>query len=244
MGLLSRIRTVFQAKMTQAIEGAEDPRELLDYSYDKQLQLLQNVKRGIVEVVTSRRRLELQVAKQREDSARFDEQARRALSAGREDLARMALERKQVALAQVRDVEAQIAELAKEQERLQGAEQRLTSKVEAFRTRKEVIKAQYVSAEAQVKIGEAMTGLSEEFTDVGMALERAEQKTERLRARAGAIDELTAAGTLEDLTGGTDLVDRELTRLSAAQGVEEELAALKRQLGSDAPPRQLGPGGR
>ncbi|MBI2322276.1 MAG: PspA/IM30 family protein, partial [Chloroflexi bacterium] len=143
MGLLSRIMTLFKAKMSQALDTAESPHELLDYSYEKQLQLLQDVKRGIVEVVTARRRLELQLAKQGDSIAQFDNQARRALAAGREDLARLALERKQVGAAQITDLQRQIGELASEQERLQGAEQRLAMKVESFRTRKEVIKAQY-----------------------------------------------------------------------------------------------------
>lgn len=242
MGLLSRIMMLFRAKMSRMLESAENPQELLDYSYEKQLQLLQNVKRGIVDVVTARRRLELQLAKQRDAIAQFDDQARRALAAGREDLARLALERKQVALAQVQDLERQIGELASEQERLQAAEQRLTMKVEAFRTRKEVIKAQYASAEAQVRIGEAVTGLSEEFADIGLAIQRAEERTERLRARAAAIDELTALGTLEALTAGSDRVERELRQLSAEQHVEAELAALKRELQSGTPPRSLGPG--
>lgn len=242
MGLLSRIMMLFRAKMSRALEGAENPQELLDYSYEKQLELLQNVKRGIVDIVTSRRRLELQLAKQRDAITQFDEQARRALAAGREDLARLALERKQVALAQVQDLERQIGELASEQERLQAAEQRLAMKVEAFRTRKEVIKAQYASAEAQVRIGEAITGLSEEFTDIGLAIQRAEERTERLRARASAIDELTAVGTLEELTAGSDRVERELRQLHAEQSVEAELAALKSELQAGTPPRQLGSG--
>lgn len=242
MGLLSRIMTLFKAKMSQALDTAESPQELLDYSYEKQLQLLQNVKRGIVDVVTARRRLELQLARQRDSIAQFDDQARRALAAGREDLARLALERKQVAMVQVQDLERQIGDLAREQERLQGAEQRLATKIESFRTRKEVLKAQYTAAEAQVRIGEAVTGLSEEFADIGLALDRAEQKTERLRARAAAIDELTAVGTLEDLTTGKDRVERELAQLAAEQAVDADLAALKRELQASTPPRQLGPG--
>ncbi|MDO8670850.1 MAG: PspA/IM30 family protein [Dehalococcoidia bacterium] len=227
MGLLSRMSTVIQAKMAALLERAEDPRETLDYSYQKQVEMLQNVKRGIVDVTTSKRRLELQAAKIQESGRNLDDQARRALAAGREDLARTALERKQVIASQLQSLTGQIEQLKTEQGKLEAAEQRLSTKVEAFRTRKETIKAQYSAAEAQVRIGEAVTGISEEMADVGLAVERAEDKTEQMRARAGAIDELLSTGVLEDLTGSSDAVESELAKISASQNVENELASLK-----------------
>lgn len=235
MGLMSRITTLMKAKLTRILDSAEDPRETLDYSYQKQLEMLQNVKRGIADVVTSRRRLELQAARLKENMSTLDVQARQALAAGREDLAKLALTRKQAAQMQLQGLETQVDDLAKEQDKLTGAEVRLSTKIESFRTRKEVIKAQYSTAEAQVRIGEAVTGISEEMADVGMAIDRAEDKTEQLRARAGAIDELVAAGTLEDFTGGQDEVQRELDKIHVTIGVEQELAALKQQMA----PKQL-----
>lgn len=239
MGILSRMSTIFKAKMGKALDRAEDPRETMDYSYEKQLELLRNVKRGIVEVVTSKRRIELQAQQARESVSRLEGQARDALAAGREDLARLALQRKQVGQQQLQGLEDQIRGLEAEQEKMTVAEQRLSAKVEAFRTHKEVIKAQYTAAEAQVRIGEALNGLSEEFTDVGMAIERAEEKTARLKAKASAIDELTSSGMLNDLSVGPpqDDIGRELAALSARQNVEDELDVLKRQL----PPGKGGP---
>ncbi|MBI2849256.1 MAG: PspA/IM30 family protein [Chloroflexi bacterium] len=239
MGLMARITSMLKAKLSRFLESAEDPRETLDYSYQKQLELLRNVKRGVVEVVTSRRRLELQAVKLQENASRLDGQARQALAAGREDLARLALQRKQEILLQLQGLDAQIGDLEKEQEKLAGAEARLSTKVESFRTRKEVIKAQYSAAEAQVKIGEAVTGLSEEFADVGMAVERAEDKVEQLRARSTAIDELVAAGTLEDFTVGKDVIEQELAKTALTAGVEQELAAMKIELAAPQPPKQL-----
>src|SRR3990172_7140479 len=237
MGLFSRIAMIFNSKANKMLDNAEDPRETLDYSYEKQLQLLQSVKRGIVEVVTAKRRLDLQAEKLQQNISKREGQARDAVAAGREDLARLALQRKQAAQEQLYGLGAQIDQLAKEQDKLTQAEQRLTAKVESFRTRKEVIKAQYSASEAQVRIGEAVTGLSEEFADVGMAIERAEQKTETLQAKAAAIDELVALGTLDDYTHGKDDLDRELAKLSAGSSVEQELQALKAQV----QPKQIGP---
>jgi phage shock protein A len=239
MGLLSRMSSILKAKMSSALDRAEDPGETLDYSYEKQLELLRNVKRGVVEVVTSKRRLQLQAAGLKDNLGKLEDQARRALSAGREDLARMALEHKQVIVQQLQGLETQIEDMEKEQEKLSTAEARLSAKVEAFRTHKEVVKAQYSSAAAQVKIGEAATGISEEMADVGLAIDRAEEKTRSMQARASAIDELVDAGTLDDYTGKPDVIERQLAQIGASRGVEDELAEMKRQIGAPAEPKQL-----
>lgn len=238
MGLISRMLATIRAKMSSLLEGAEDPGTALDYSYQRQLQLLQDVKRGIVEVTTSRRRLDLQAQKLRENVEKLDGQARAALENNREDLARLALQRKQSAQMQLADLDSQISNLEMEQQKLHQSESRLRTKVESFRTRKETIKAQYSAAEAQVRIGEAATGLSEEMADIGLAIERAEGKTEQMRARALAIDELVQIGTLDDHIGG-DMLDRELAQLTAGQDIDRELENLKRQIAAPKATPQL-----
>lgn len=230
MGLLSRMSTVLKAKVNKVLEAVENPYETLDYSYEKQLELLRNVKRNLAEVVASKKRLELQAVKLKESLSRLEEQARQALRQGREDLARLALERKQFIQEQLDGLDAQVKGLEQEQEKLAAVEARLQAKVEAFRTRKEVIKAQYAAAQAQVKIGEAATGLSEELADVGLAIERAEEKTEKLRARAAAIDELVEKGVLEEAWGNEDRLERELRQMAAKEKVEGELARLKQEV--------------
>lgn len=231
MGVFSRMGAVLSAKINSLLDRAEDPAETLDYAYEKQLEQLHKVKRGIVEVVTSKRRLEMQAAKLDSEEARLTDQAQRAIEAGREDLARIALQRKQLAVTQSDGLRQQIQALEQDQERLALTEQKLAAKVENFRTRKEVIKAQYSAAEAQTRISESVSGLSEEMADVSLLVERAEERTESLQARALAIDELVDSGMLEDTTGSrSDLVDRELNKLSTEGGVEEELALLKRQV--------------
>jgi len=238
MGLMGRFTTIVKAKASKALDRAEDPRETLDYSYEKQLEMLQKVRRGVADVATSKKRLELQAAKLEQSVEKLDGQARQALQQNREDLARAALERKKNVQLQLQGIDQQRVQLQGEQDKLVVAEQRLTAKVEAFRTRKETIKAQYTAAEAQTKIGEAVTGVSEEMADVGLAIERAENKTETMRARAGAIDELIESGALTDLTDGRDSIDRELEQLSVTSGVDTELDQLKAELGSGAPPAE------
>lgn len=230
MGMLSRMGTIVKSKMNRILDNAEDPRETLDYSYEKQLEMLRNVKRGVVEMVTTKRRLELQASKVQDNIAKLDTQARKAVQMGRDDLARVALDRKQASITELGGLDQQISGLELEQEKLTNAEQRLQTKVNAFRSKKEIIKAQYSAAQAQVRIGSALSGLSEEMGDISLAVERAEGKTETLRAKAGAIDELAAAGVLEDPTSGKDDLSLQLEQISASASVESELSALKGSL--------------
>ena len=212
-GMAGRMSTVIKSKISKLLDKAEDPGETLDYSYQKQLESLQGVKKGIADVVTAKKRLGMQAQKLEQSVVKLDTQARQALAAGNEELARTALERKQFAQTELQSLDQQVAELQSQQEKLTESEKRLRHKIEAFRTKKEVIKAQYSAAEAQVRISEAATGVGEEMADVGLAMQRAVDKTEDMRARASAVEELEAAGTFEDLTqlgSGQDDIDREL----------------------------------
>jgi phage shock protein A len=229
MSLMKRISTIFRAKANKAMDRAEDPREMLDYSYQRQVEMLAKVRRGVADVATSRKRVELQANQLEAQSKKRQAQAQKALSMGREDLAREALTRKSGLTQQITDLQAQHSQLQGEEEKLTLASQRLQAKVEAFRTRKETVKATYTAAEAQTRINEAFSGISEEMGDVGMALQRAEDKTQQMQARAGAIDELIASGALDDASslGGGDDIARELDSMSSTSDVEAELAALK-----------------
>src|SRR5881398_3336927 len=239
MGVMKRVSLVFKAKANKALDKMEDPRETLDYSYQRQLDLLTKVRRGVADVATSRKRVELQMNQLQQQANKLEDQARKALGMGREDLARAALERKASAQSQLNDLQVQYAQLQAEEEKLTVASQRLQSKVDAFRTRKETIKATYTAAEAQTRINEAFSGISEEMSDVGLAVQRAEDKTQQMQARAGAIDELMASGALDDVTGTQrDDIQAELDQMRGGQDVELELERLKGEIGG-APKREI-----
>src|SRR5919198_3189437 len=199
-GLSGRFSTMIKAKVSKLLDRAEDPSETLDYSYEKQLELLQNVKKGIADVVTAKKRLQLQSQKHEQAIVKLDTQARQALSAGNEDLARVALERKTAIQNELQSLDQQVSELENQQQQLTDKEKQMRARIDAFRSKKEVIKAHYSPAEAQVRISEAASGVGEEMADVGLAMQRAVDKTENMKARAGAVEELEAAGTFEDLT--------------------------------------------
>lgn len=231
MSMFGRMNTILQSKMSRVLDKAENPNETLDYSYEKQVQLLQNVRRSLADMVTSKRRLQLQHDKLQTDLARLDQQAKDALAANREDLARLALQRKVGLQGQIENLDTQVAQLEAQQQKLTDAEQRLQTKIETFRSTKESIKAQYTASQAQVQISEAATGISEEMADVGLAVQRAQDKTEQMQARAAALDDLVETGALSDMSGGGDDIDRQLAQLGSGNEVEAQLAAMKAQLG-------------
>src|SRR5256885_3421082 len=198
-GLMGRASTIIKAKFSALLNRAENPAETLDYSYEEQLRQLQNVKRGIADVTTAKKRLELQYTGMQQQVEKLDGQARQALEAGREDLAREALTRKAAVQSQLDGIMQQGQQLEAQQQKLVDGQKTLQAKIEAFRTQKEVIKAQYSAAEAQVRIGEAATGIGEQMADVGLAIQRAKDKTEQMQARGGASDGRTTPGRARGL---------------------------------------------
>ena len=242
MGFFSRLANFFSMRANAALDKAEDPGQVMDYSYQKQLEQLQNLKRSIAEVVTNEKRLEMQQTQIQQQVARLDQQAMQALNANREDLARLALQRKELLLTQLNGFEQQIAQLKAQEEKLVTMERTISSRVEAFRTQKEMVKAQYGAAQAQVKINESVTGISQEMSEMNLAMQRAQDKVLTMQARANAMDELIEQGTLGDQgllgPGANDPLDRELRQISAHQNVEDQLQAMKQQLQLGGPNSQ------
>jgi len=233
LGFTNRFSALLKQKVNTLLDKYEDPKEALDYSYIQQVETLNRLRRNIAEVVTAKKRLEMQKVRLWDNVRNLDEQAHRAVESNREDLAKLALERKNANLLQVQGLDKQIAEIQAEQRKLEDTERRLSTKVEEFKSKKEVIKAQYSAAEAQVRIKENVTGISEEMTDVGMAMSRAEDKTEKMKAKAQALDEMIDSGVLTDYTSTSSTTSSdndlagELQKLTVKSSVEEELTKLK-----------------
>ncbi len=198
MGFFSRLATFFNIRANAALDKAEDPGQVMDYSYSKQVEQLQQLRRSIADVVTNEKRLEMQQSQLIEKTNRLDQQALQALQANREDLARMALQRKETLLVQINSYEQQLAQLKAQEEKLISMERTISARVEAFRTQKEMVKAQYNAAQAQVKINETVTGISEEMTEMNLAMQRAQDKVLTMQARANAMEALIDQGTLSE----------------------------------------------
>src|ERR671932_1410043 len=241
MGLMRRFSTIFKAKASKTLDRYEDPRETLDYSYERTLEMLQKMRRAVADVATSRKRIELQAQQLQRSAANLDGQAKQAVSQNREDLAREALTRRQAIATQLTDLQAQHDQLKSEEARMVEASQRLQAKVDAFRIRKETMKANYTAAEAQTRVNEAISGIGEEMGDVGLAMQRAEDKVAQMQARPGALDGLMASGALDNLSQSSDRLEAELNRTSADSMVEAELSRIRGELsGSTTTAKQLG----
>lgn len=229
MSLMSRLLLLLKVKASAALDEAEDPRQTVEYAYAAHQELLRQVKQGLVDVATSANVLKRQTEKLRARIPQCQQQAGHALQLGREELARLVLQRKQTALAELEELERQVADVAEQEGQLCRAERRLAAQVEGLGTRRDALSARYTAAEAQVRVHQAFAGLAGEIGDVWAALERAEGKTERMLARAAAIDLLIDNGSLPS-PGGADPLGRELGAAAAGQAIEAELGALKAQL--------------
>ena len=231
----SRMKTIFRSKTSKALDKVEDPRETLDDSYDQQVKLLQQVRKAVAEVATAKKRIELQGEEMGARYQRLGAQAAEALTQGREDLARAALERRAMLEGQVGQLQRQFTALDRQTAQLQERERRLTDQVAAFRIEKETIKATYTASEAQVRANEAVSGISSTIEDVGSSLDRARDRVAQMQARAAATDELLASGALTDLTATPDAdIERQLAAISAQADIDRQLRAMKGDSGSAA----------
>jgi phage shock protein A len=236
MSLFQRAHDIVAAKASKALDAAEKPDEMLDYSYDQMLEQITRMRRGLVDIAAARKQIELQETQLQHSVDHLQDQAKAALAQGREDLAREALSRKAAAQAQIDGMESQHQQLTEEEEKLGHALAATQEKVNNFRSQKEVLKAQYTAASAMSSVNESVAGISTNMSDSGAALERAQDKIATMQARAGALDELMQSGVLEDVGGGGDDIQKELDEVTSSSDVDNELAALKAQLGPGTTP--------
>lgn len=230
MNLTTRMRNLFRIKANRALDRIDDPRESLDDSYDRQLELLAQLRRGLADVATARKRIELQG---QELGARYDrlgDQAEEAMRQGREDLARTALERRASIEQEITALRGRFDALQQQEARLQENERRMAARVAAFRTQKETLKASYTASAAQVKANESVAGLSADLNGVGRAIDEAEDKVLQMQARAAATDELIDRGVVQDRTAGPDDdLDHQLATGRSAADIERQLSAMREQ---------------
>jgi phage shock protein A len=236
MGIFQRAHDIAQAKANKALDAAEKPDEMLDLSYEKMLEQITSVRRALVDIAASKKRLELQEQQFQHTIDHLQDQAKQALQGNREDLAKEALARKATAQQQIDQMEPQRQQLEEEEQKLTQTLDVLQKRVNDFRTQKETLKAQYTAAKAISSVDESTAGISKSVNDSGAALQRAQDKISTMQARSGALDELLESGVLEDVGGGTDDIQKELDKVGQDSQVDNELAALKAQLGTGAAP--------
>jgi phage shock protein A len=227
MSILSRVSIILRSKLMGVVDGAEDPRETLSYACQRQEEVLTDVRRSLVEVTASKHQLAAQIQRLEQRLQQLDDQAARAVTASRDDLARQVLERRQLADRQLTDLRKQLEDASAEESKLRQAEQRFGAAVEAFRSRKDMLSARFTAAEAQYEAQRSLSGLSGEITYLGTSIRRAEEKIEWMQGRAMAIDDLLSTGAPENLSG--DQIEEQLRRHADEQAVGKRLEQLKQQ---------------
>ncbi|MST31864.1 PspA/IM30 family protein [Acidimicrobiaceae bacterium USS-CC1] len=240
-----RAKDIVNAKANRALDAAEKPDEMLDYSYEQMLEQITKVRKALVTVAASRKQLEMQEDQLKHSADTLTQQAQQALAVNREDLAREALSRKQVVQQQIAGMDPQHQQLVEQQDKLTATLQALQARVNQFRTQKETMKAQYAASTAVSSVDNQVAGISDTFNNSNAALQRAQDKIAAAQAHAGALDELLESGVLDDVGASHgDDIQRELDQLGATSSVDSELAALKAQAGLAAPaaPAALGSG--
>ncbi len=232
MGIVDRIRHKIKEGASAALAPAPDPRVTHLTSHQKQRALRSQVAKAIEDVTAAKQRLQAAADDVRGRLPELEDQARTELRAGRETMARLALQRRHVGEVELQTLDRQLQEVEKEEVTLAMIEQRLSAQIEAFAARQEVIKARFSAAEAQVRINEAVTGVSQDFADLAAALQRAEETTESMQARAIAIDRLVHEGDLDAIspTVDADSLDWRLSSTVADDEVERHLSALAREV--------------
>jgi len=226
--IIARFKAIFEARANAAADSIEDPKASLDYSLRKLEDARRDLNQGLIEVSAAKRRLQAQRDQMAAAADRYQQQAQAAVTADRDDLARLALERKQESEARMAELDANIVSLERQEAALKENQIKLDQKIKSFRNRKEELKAVHDSARAQLKVQESLSGISQDLADVGNTIQRTEQRILEMQSRADAIDALVDEGVLQDvLEPETDDIERELSRIGRNQAVEEELARLK-----------------
>ena len=238
MSIFGRVADLFQAKTHKLLSALEDPNETLDLSYEKMIVGLQDTKRHLADVVAQQQSLHRQIGKVDAEVAEAEGDARMAVGAGRDDLARAALVHKQDALSKRKVLDDALAAITPQVQKLVAYERKLADRIETFRTQKEVMKTTYTAAQAQVKVTESLTGLGGHLGGTADTLRRANAKVEDMRDKADALGGMLEAGVLTDQFDDRSGTKRELDALKATSAVDDELAKLKYEARKEIePPR-------
>jgi phage shock protein A len=238
MTVFSRVADILQAKTHKLLNQLEDPNETLDLSYEKMIAGLQQTKLHLADVVAQQKSLERQIEAAQQEAAKAEDDARLALQAGREDLAKAALAHKHSTLEKIQSLQEAHAAVLPQAQKLIETEKKLADRIEKFRLQKEVMKTSYTAAAAQVKVTQAMSGVGSSFNNVGDTLRRAEDKVSGMRAKADAMESLTESGVLSDPLDSRPKEERELDALRVGSAIDSDLEKLKAELaaGKDGKP--------
>jgi phage shock protein A len=236
MGLFDRFRANFQARAYQAMDGLEDVRVNLNYSVSQLEDNRRELLGSLVDVMAAQHSLIEEHGQVEGNIHRLEGQARAAMQAGRDDLARMALERKQALLVRLPVLESHIENLGTQVDALRQARVMLDQKISQLKVKKEELNGMYESTRSQLRVQEALAGISFDLVDVSSTIQRTEERIQAMRSRIAAIQHLRLDDIIPGMVGDEAGLERQLMEMRRRELVEEELRSLRSLTSPDREP--------
>ncbi len=242
MGIFSKLSTLIKSNINDLISRAENPEKMLNQIILDMRDQLAKAKREVAAAIADERKLKSQLESEVKQARDWQHRAMLAVKEDRDDLAKQALIRQKEHTERAQMLQSTWESQAAETEKLKQSLRQLNDKIEEAKRKRNLLIAKQKRAQAQRRIHETMSGLSD--TSAFEAFNRMADKIEEEERRSLAEAEVTEA-----LAG--DTVESEFLRLEAGKGstdVEEQLLALKAEMGLIAPPqkeeaaKQLGAG--
>lgn len=230
MSLMSRFTNLVAAKANKFLDAADDPDADLELSYEKMLTSLQETKGHLADVIAEQITLEHQIAEHKAANDRHDGDARIAMKAGREDLARVALGEKSAEEGRLAPIQTSYEHVKQQADKLKLYEHKLEDKIEQFRTEKESLKAEHHAAEAELKVDQQLAGIGQGFGGVEETIQHARDKTHAMAAKAEAMERLMDDGTIHDPLDHRTANEHDIEKLRVQSDIDAQMAKLRAEM--------------
>lgn len=219
MGIFSRIADLFRSNVNDAIDKAEDAEKMLKQMVLDMEESVNKATLAVAGAIANERSLDKRISKELEQSHEWQNKAMQALQAGREDLAKAALEKKAIADKNANDLRTVHTQAKDTSAKMRQQLDQLKLKLEEARQRQSTLIARSQAAKAQKQVAQSMGGVG---TDAFSKFDKLEGKIEKLEAEATAF---------EQLAGENSSLDEEFRQLSTNATVEQQLLDMKKQMG-------------
>jgi phage shock protein A len=219
MSIFKRISDIFKANINDALDKAEDPEKMLKQMVIEMEESINKTTLAVANAIANEKSLERKIEKAKKDTTEWEQKAMQALTAGREDLAKGALEKKAISARNVQDLEPIYKQAKTTADKLREQLTKLKAKLDEARARESTLVARSQAAKAQKQISQAFAGVG---TDAFSKFDKYEQKIEKSEAEAEAF---------EQLAGENTSLDDEFKKLTTSSTVDNELLELKAKMG-------------
>lgn len=215
MGIFSRLGEIINANIAGMLDRAENPLKMVKLMIHEMEDTLTEVKSSAAEVIADRIRLERQLRSLEASASDWQSKAELAISKGREDLAREAVEQKLTVEQEMTKVQQQLQEVDELVDHYQQDIARLEDKLVSARSRRKELEAKARHAEHRQKV-------EQKIYDV-----RTRSAYSQFDAYEARIDRMEAEAEINRFSNDRDLA-RKFDDLEREGAVEAELERLKK----------------